>query len=335
MSAGFRLLAPDFWPVFLASAAGAWAVFRLEARRARHRRAVFGLRADLLTKEASPSRRRGRNLCAAGLLLAGGAAALQPAWGAGLPRPDEDPADIMICLDVSRSMLARDLAPDRLRRARQEIQSLAARARGDRLGLVVFAGEARLLIPLTTDMESFAQLLELAEPDVLPRGGTDLGAAISAAIRALGSADGEHEAIVLLTDGEDLAAAGAAAAAQAQARGIAIHCVGFGSARGSKIAVERDGGESFLRDGAGREVVSALDAAGLRAIADATGGLYLEAGAAPGALAQLQRERLDPLTGRARSAGAAALPAARFPLLLLCAFALGILELGWSERARR
>jgi Ca-activated chloride channel family protein len=200
--------------------------------------------------------------------------------------------------------------------------------------LVVFAGEARLLIPLTADAASFLQLLDLARPGVLPQGGTNLGAAIDAALQALGPARGEHEAIVLLTDGEDLEAAGSAAAARAREHGVAVHCVGLGTRGGGKIAVPSGNGETFLRDASGSEVVSALDADGLRSIAEATGGAYLEAGAASGALVRLHRERLGPLAGRAAGSAAAATRAPRFQWFLLAAFVCGFLELAWSERKR-
>ncbi len=321
--------------MLLAAAAAAYGILRLERRRALRWMEALGPRAPELAAEVDTSRLRLCTFCAAVALLAGGLASMQPAWGEGDPGADPGEADILVCLDVSRSMLARDVAPDRLRRALAEIRALADRARGDRLGLVIFAGEARLLVPLTQDAASFIQLLELAEPGGLPRGGSDLGAAVDAALRALGEARGEHEAIVLLTDGEDLAGGGLAAARRAQARGIAIHCVGFGSTRGSKIAVAGERGETFLRDGSGAEVVSALDAAGLQAIAETTGGMYLEAGAEASVMAGLHAERLGPLSGRAPGPGASLPPAHRFPLFLLVAFALGILELGTSVRKRR
>lgn len=209
-------------------------------------------------------RRRRFALLTAGLLLAL-VAVLGPAWGA--TGGDIRGADIAICLDVSRSMLARDVEPDRLTRAKAQIKELAGRASGDRLGLVVFAGEARAVVPLTDDMASFSELLDLADPTSVGRGGTDLGAALEA---ALGVLQGRPGAVLLVTDGEDLGGRGLAAARLLKERGIAVHCVGLGTALGSKITT--DGG--FLRDRSGQEVVSAMDAKGLRAIAEATGGTF-------------------------------------------------------------
>jgi Ca-activated chloride channel family protein len=240
------LLAPLAW-VLLVGASRA---------RARKLEGVLGPRV--------PVRRRRYGFLAAGLLLAL-VAVLGPAWGAA--EGDVRGADIAICLDVSRSMLARDVDPDRLSRAKAEVKALASRATGDRLGLVVFAGEARAMVPLTDDMASFSEILSLADPTSVGRGGTDLGAALEAALDLL---KGQPGAVVLLTDGEDLGGKGLAAARLVGERGVAVHCVGVGTELGGKIATE--GG--FVRDRSGEDVVFAMDPAGLRAIAAATGGTF-------------------------------------------------------------
>jgi Ca-activated chloride channel family protein len=165
-------------------------------------------------------------------------------------------------------MLARDVAPDRLSRAKGEIRALAEGAKGDRLGLVVFAGEARAMVPLTEDMTSFLELLDLADPTSVARGGTDLGAALEAALDVL---QGRRGTVLLFTDGEDLGGRGLLAARLLAERGVEVSCIGLGTELGSKITT----GGGFVRDRSGEEVVSALDARGLRAIAEATGGTFL------------------------------------------------------------
>jgi Ca-activated chloride channel family protein len=192
-------------------------------------------------------------------------AILGPSWGAAASAVEG--TDIVICLDVSRSMLARDVEPDRLAHAKADIRALAKAAKGDRLGLVVFAGEARAMVPLTEDMSSFLELLDLADPTSVATGGTDLGAALEKALDVLG---GRQGSVLLFTDGEDLGGKGLAAARLLGDRGVAVHCIGVGTELGSKIATER----GFLRDRKGTEVVSAMDASGLRAIAEATGGTF-------------------------------------------------------------
>ncbi len=201
----------------------------------------------------------------AALVLFGGGAEARPAF---------EGMDIVVCLDVSRSMLARDVAPDRLARAQAEIAALAQAAGGDRLGLVLFAGEARLLVPRTQDGASLAEMAALAGPWDVTRGGTDLPAALRAAQEALAGRSGPG-AIVILSDGEDLGGREATTVLQAlRADDIAVHALGLGSARGAKIP---DGG-SFVRGPDGAEVVSRLDPRTLARVAQATGGTYRSAG---------------------------------------------------------
>src|SRR5690606_12775395 len=156
---------PGLAPLALLLAAGAWLLLRL-AERARRRRLerVIGPRAAVLCAELGARRRDLRRA----LFAFGSAAAviawMQPLLGIDPERRAQRGIDLMICLDLSRSMLAADVAPSRLERAKAEIEALAGRLRGDRLGLVVFAGEARLTVPFTHDTASFVELLRLAEP---------------------------------------------------------------------------------------------------------------------------------------------------------------------------
>jgi len=165
-----------------------------------------------------------------------------------------------------------------------------------------------------------------------PRGGTDLGAALTAALQALPQAGERGAAVVLVTDGEDLEGHGERVALECQRRGIPVHCVAFGTRAGSKITVEEGGKETFLRDRAGQEVVSAVDLAGLRRIAALTGGEFLDS----------SRDSLTDLSDASlrRSAHAAAgdEPRARknrFQWPLSLAFGLWLTELCTLERKRR
>ncbi len=310
----------------------AW-VFAGRLDRARERRLAraLGPRVHGLAADLSPGQRRARRaLAATGLALAL-VAVLQPAWGAGTTEPRT--SDILVCLDVSRSMLARDVAPSRLAAAKREIRELAEAARGDRLGLVVFAGEARLSVPLTTDLDSFAELVELAEPEAVRRGGTDLGAALERALAAL-SEDGGGAAVLLLTDGEDHEQSGLSVARTCRERGITVHCIGYGSTLGSKVALEGPGGEVFLRDRSGQEVVSALDLATLRAIAETTGGRFVQAGARPRALVELYRDHVRPAARKSSAAEPLRERENRFQWPLLAALVLWMLELCLTDRKR-
>jgi Ca-activated chloride channel family protein len=336
VSLGDFFLLPQAWPILLLAPL-LWLVQRvLRQQRLRRSQAALGPRAAALSSESRPGiNRRADAWFASGVLLAG-LAVMQPAGDSVASTDEPGATDLLICLDVSRSMLARDLAPSRLARAHAEIRDLAQRARGDRLGLIAFAGEARLLVPLTQDLELFAEMLSLAEPGSAGLGGTDLGAALAAALAAFDSADAGRRAgsILLLTDGEDLEQQGVRAAAACAARGVPVHCLALGSAQGSKIVIPGQSGEEFLRDRAGTEVLSTADPAGLRAIASATGGAFLEAAASQQALVRIYEDRI---LGQQRPNEDASAPPQRanlFALPLLAAFLLWILEIALGGRAR-
>ncbi|HHI81111.1 MAG TPA: VWA domain-containing protein [Planctomycetes bacterium] len=196
------------------------------------------------------------------------------------PRAVDEGGDVLLCLDLSRSMLARDLPPDRLTRAKEVIRTLLEQGRQDRFGLVGFAGVARLLVPLTRDQASLGHVLEEANPLFLPKGGTDLGAALQTALDALVISEPRRSpCIVLLSDGEDHGDAGKTMAEQCRQRGIPVLCLGLGSRLGAKIPIRsEEGRESHLRDKQGREVVSRLLPRGLERIARLSGGVYYEDG---------------------------------------------------------
>lgn len=324
------LLAPLAWLLL-------WVGERARARRVD---ALLGERTVKLGASLDPERRRLRRALASLALLCATVALAQPRWGEGSGKATPRGVDILVCLDVSRSMLARDVPPSsvvnsRLAAAKAELVSLAERARGDRLGLVVFAGEPRVLVPLTQDAESMLRMAADAGPLSVTRGGTDLGAAIDTARRALGSARGDHEVIVVLTDGEDHAQHGRDAAARCLAQGVRVHCVGFGSVRGSKVAVQGEGGEAFLRDREGADVITAHDRTSLRALAEAGGGEYVDASATNTPLADLYRTRILPMARKAFDAEVRAEREHRFQWPLLAALLLWLLELCLPDRRRR
>jgi len=326
---------PEALPILLLVPLVWLVLYTLDRIRALRLLRAAGPRARVLAGDLGEGQRRARRrLFAAGLLLAL-IAVLQPLWGEGARRIEPRGADLLVCLDVSQSMLARDLAPSRLLRARHEIRLLAEQARGDRLGLVVFAGEARLIVPLTDDTDTFVKLAEHAGPLSVQRGGTDLGAALEAAITMLKVRTGGQGTVLLLSDGEDLEQRGLSAAETCREQDITVHCVGFGSARGSKIAVEDEGGEAFLRDRSGSEVVSAMDPGILRRIAETTGGEFVDAGARSLPLLRLYKKRILPLARESVEAEERRERRNRFQWPLLAAFVLWIMELCVTDRRIR
>lgn len=332
---GFGLLLPAVALLLLLLAA-------LRSRRQRRLAAVVGRRAGALAEEHQPARMRRRDRLAAVGLAAGVLALMQPRFGEGAGAASPPGTDLCICLDVSRSMLAQDLLPSRLQVAQAAIAGLGERTRGDRLALVLFAGEARLRVPLTRDVESLVTLARGTDPTDVALGGTDLAAAIDTAVAALAAGQGRGAdaaldgAVLVVSDGEDAGGAGRAAAERARGRGLRVHCVGLGSALGSKITVTgSDGKQTFLRDRQGREVVSQLHAETLRALATAGGGVYVDGGSSRAPLVEVYERGVAPaLTASARRVEAGGGRQNRFQLPLALAVLLLLLELLLPQRGR-
>ena len=275
----------------------------LVRRRARRVREVLGSRAAQRAATVGVRRRR---MCSAGALLCAVVALASPRAGEAQERAPL-PSDTVVCLDVSRSMLAGDTAPTRLAHAKRCIAELAQRRPGERFALVLFAGEALVRAPLTADASALMEMLEASGPDDIAFGGTDLGAALARAGDVLAAANSESSGhnVLLVTDGEDHGGAGAAAAADLARAGVRVGVLGLGSERGAKIAI--DGGARFLTDASGVEVVSRLDAAGLTRLAEAGDGAFRAAASGGDALElvelfdELARERLAQLPPEERA----------------------------------
>jgi Ca-activated chloride channel homolog len=326
------LLHGTWAPALVAAPALAALLLVLAGRRSRRRTALLGPRVEDLTGGLRAPAWRRPVLVGAAVLLAL-VALLGPAWGAATATAAQRGADVIVCLDVSNSMLARDERPSRLGRAQREIRALAERGRGDRFGLIVFAGDARLAVPLTRDAPTFADLAEQADPTDVARGGTDLGAALDAALVALRGRSGRHETVVLVTDGEDAEGRGLRVAEICRDRGVVVHCVGLGSPQGAKVVVEDEQGrETFLRDRAGRDVVSAMDAAALRRIAETTGGTFVAAAGRAEALVPLYEQRILPTARRAFEDEERRERPQRFQTPLAAALLLWILDLWLARR---
>ena len=253
---------PAYWP-WLLSLPLVVLPLRWHARSvARRRRLLLGARAEVLLGQ--PAHRRLRASLLALALLCFAVALLQPV------RPGPGAvlgADVVLCVDVSRSMAARDVAPSRAGVAIAAIAELVQHAPGSRLALVAFAGTAERIAPLTHDGPAIAELAQQLQPGLLAGGGTDPGAALTVAGGLVRSRPGA--AIVLLGDGEDFVGNGVAAAEALAAAGHRVHTLGIGTEAGSKIVVDGPSGETFFRDAAGQEVVTHCDFASLRAIAAA------------------------------------------------------------------
>ncbi|MCX7869321.1 MAG: VWA domain-containing protein, partial [Terrimicrobiaceae bacterium] len=215
--------------------------------------------------------------------------------------------DILLAIDTSRSMLATDLAPDRLTRAKLFAKDLLGLAAGDRLGLIAFAGSAFLQAPLTMDRGAVVASIEELDTSIIPKGGTNIAAAIRLAERAFGKGEAQSRALIILSDGEELDADGVRAAREAAALGIRIFTVGAATAEGSLIPIRTaDGRNDFVRDPAGKPVNSRLDESRLKEIAEATGGFYTPLG--PEAAARIMNEGIRNMQTEERGAFASRQP---------------------------
>jgi len=201
----------------------------------------------------------------------------RPQRGFDLEEVQQNGLDIVVAVDTSKSMLATDIAPNRLTRAKLATLELMQIAKADRLGLVAFAGDAFLECPLTIDNTAFQQSVQALDVNSIPQGGTALASAINTALTAF-KEETRHKVIVLFTDGEDNdSEPGALEAAQAAAKaGIKIFTIGIGSAEGTLVTVAgADGNTDYVRDEKGQVVKSKLNEALLQQIATAAGGFYL------------------------------------------------------------
>ena len=203
--------------------------------------------------------------------------------------------DLIVAMDVSTSMLAQDMKPNRLERARQEIRSIIDRLSGDRIGLIAFAGEAFVQCPLTLDYSAAKLLLTAMDDESVSVQGTSLAEAIETATRSFNQQERKYKVLLLLTDGENHDQRAIDAAEEAREQGIKIYTVGIGSPIGEPIPIlDRTGKQvGFKKDENGEVVVSRLDEETLQEIALATGGKYYHA--TPGAM-ELDRI-FDEITG--------------------------------------
>ena len=198
----------------------------------------------------------------------------RPQIGAKLSERQTKGAEIMICLDVSNSMLAQDYTPCRLERAKLAISSLVDKLHDDRIGLIIFAGSSFVQLPVTTDYVSAKMFLSSIDAGSVPVQGTAIGDAIHTEMKSFSAQSEKSRVIILISDGENHEDDAVAAAKEAAQAGIRIYTVGVGSAAGQPIPVDGE----LLRDKDGNIVVTRLDEKTLRQIADAGGGAYIQAG---------------------------------------------------------
>jgi Ca-activated chloride channel family protein len=295
----FRFAEPQLAQAFWLLAAALLLVFWLEQRGgADLARLVGPALQDRLVMRPAAWRRRARTallgLSAACAILG----LMRPQWGMRFIASQRVGAEIMICLDVSRSMLAEDVAPSRLERAKAEITDLLSYLDNDHVGLIAFAGRATVLSPLTPDFGFLRLVLDNAGPRSVTRGGTRLEEPLRKALAGFGPPGRAARAILLFTDGEDHESFALDAAKAAAELGVRIVAVGFGDEGGSEIYVRdaRTGARTLLRDDDGSPVRTRLDGDLLRDLALTTQGVYVPAGTGLLDLEAIYEEHIAPLT---------------------------------------
>jgi Ca-activated chloride channel family protein len=306
-------------------------------RRVQQKLGLFAAEKMLLklTMSFSQPRQRlksGLSLLACLLLLV---AMAKPQWGTTTETIEMRGVDIMIAVDTSRSMLAEDYAPNRLGRSKLAIADLASRLRGDRIGLIAFAGDAFLQCPLTLDYAAFLQILNAMNTDSIPRGGTNIAAAIDEAMAYFEAADSQR-VLIIISDGEDLEARGIQKAREAAEHNITVFTIGIGTPEGSLMPLRQaDGSVDYVRDHNGNPVLSRLDETTLRLIAEASGGIYQRFTPGVDALEEITHQARALLGEGNAGSFVQEVPIERFYWPLWLAMLCIIVEWSLSNRRRR
>jgi len=251
----------------------------LRSRRKRLERFVSATIAPRLIQEFSRSRAVLRVLLLLGFFVFAILALARPQWGTRLETVHRKGVDIFVALDTSYSMNAEDIAPSRLARAKAEIRSLMSRLKGDRLGLVTFAGSAVVQCPVTLDYGAVSLFLDTASTETIPDPGTSLASAIKAANSGFIAKERKYKVLVILTDGEDLEGQVDSAVETAKEAGVVIYTIGVGTPEGRPIPDRDARGDivEYHKDQDGQVVISRLDERALARIAEQTGGRYFRA----------------------------------------------------------
>jgi len=202
-----------------------------------------------------------------------------PKFGAKLVTIKRHGVDVVIAVDVSKSMLAQDMKPSRLEKAKYELHNLVDKLSGNRIGIVAFAGKPFLQCPLTLDMSAVKTFLDSLSADIIPVPGTSLGEAIDLSVKSFVNKERKYKALIILTDGEDHESDPLSSADAAKKEGVKIFTIGFGTSQGELIPeTDESGGiTGYKKDKSGQTVMTKLDEATLGKIAFETGGKYYQA----------------------------------------------------------
>lgn len=285
----FRFAHPEFLYLFLIlPALVLFYIYALIWKR----RAIKRYGNPSLLKALMPDRSPKRQHLKFGFLLAAIAMLIVvvagPQFGSKLETVKRQGIEIMVCLDVSNSMLAEDVAPNRLEKAKQMLGKLTDGFTDDKVGLIVFAGDAFTQLPITSDYISAKMFLSSINPSMVSTQGTAIGAAINLAVRSFTPSETSDKAIILITDGENHEDDAAGAAKAAAEKGIHVNIVGMGDPKGAPIPIP--GSNNYMKDKEGNVVITKLSEQMCQEIAASGDGMYVRADNSNAALKALQKE---------------------------------------------
>jgi len=260
-------------------------------------------------------------------------ALMRPQWGFVWQEVKRKGLDIIIALDTSKSMLASDIKPSRLERAKLAIADFTQNLKADRIGLIAFSGSAFLECPLTIDSGGFLLSLGDISVNTIPKGGTSISSAIKEAIRSYPAAEAKSKVLIIITDGEDHQGDPLRLAEEAKKAGIMICCIGIGTKEGELVFVEQEPGrKEFLKDDAGNAVKSRLNEEVLQKIALASAGTYIRSTNTDFGLERLYKEKLSKMEKRESETKMSKLYKERFQIPLFIGFIFILLETIISDR---
>lgn len=255
-----------------------------------------------------------------------------PKWGFEWEQVKRQGIDLIVAIDTSRSMLATDVKPNRLERAKLAVLDLVKMMEGDRVGLVPFAGTAFLECPLTLDRAAFERSLHAIDVGIIPRGGTALSRAIETSLEGFEARQGKYEALILITDGEDNEGDAEEAAKRAADRGVKIYTIGIGTPEGELIPTGGKGQQGFVKDRRGQVVKSRLNEDVLQKIALASGGAYVRGSGASLGLDEIFNEHIAKMERREVASTLERRYEERFQIPLALALVFFVIDVLTGER---
>ncbi len=312
----------------------------LHGYASRRRRALldrFGEHAlvQRLVPSANASAKRWKATLTVAAFALCGLALARPQFGTRVETIRRQGQDVVVALDVSRSMYAEDVSPNRLERAKIEVGRIIQRLEGDRIGLVAFAGDAFVQSPLTIDYGAAMMFLNAMDPTLMSTQGTNLGKAVAIAVEALEETPPENRILIVVTDGEDHEGDLAEAIAAVTSASVAVYTIGVGSAEGVPLPQVDETGvrQGFRRDDDGAVITTRLNETALQDIAMQTGGRYYRIGPGAGGLSRLVEE--IGRGGREVESREFTRFEEQYQIFLAAAFLLLIVEFVLPERKRR